>query len=158
MDWLRRSLLSAVTRRTNYSLHPPPPGLFSKEAPLTSSAPQLKHESLPPQVLIQCLPNNTFVTVSSQPGQLLFKLSAGLVGMKNAQKTAPKGAMALVDALTERLLTKGITTVRLNFRGINASRPLIISQLRKMDIAVTEVTDTTGIPFNGCRPKKSRRG
>lgn len=157
MDWLRRSLSRALTQRA-YSIRAPSPSLFAKDNPIISSAPQLKHESLPPQVLIQCLPNNTFVTVSSQPGHLLFKLSAGLVGMKNAQKTAPKGAMALVDTLTEKLIAKGINTVRLNFRGINSSRPLIISQLRKMDIAVTEVTDTTGIPFNGCRPKKSRRG
>lgn len=115
-------------------------------------------ETLPPQVLIQCLPNNIFMSVSSAPGRLLFKLSAGLSGMRNAAKTSPKAVMALVDALNGRLRDKGIQEVRLNFKGINQARPLIVSQLRKVDMRVSEVIDTTGIPFNGCRPRKSRRG
>lgn len=117
-----------------------------------------KQELLPPEVLIQCLPNNIFVTVSKAPGSLLFKLSAGLIGMKDAQKTSQKGAMALVDRLSERLGQLGIRKIRLNFRGVNSTRPLIVSQLRKFDLTVSEVVDSTGLPFNGCRPRKSRRG
>ncbi len=122
-----------------------------------SSSPILQHESLPPQILVQCVPNNIFITVTSQPGHILFKLSSGLIGLKNAAKTSPKAAMALVDALSEKFKAHNIRTIRLNFRGINSARPLIVSQLRKADLRITEVIDTTGIPFNGCRPKKTRR-
>lgn len=152
MDWLRKAVQRTFASATTSSASSVPLSIFKKpiHVPRTST--------LPPQVLIQCVPNNIFVTVSSQPGHTLFKLSAGLIGMKNGQKTSPKGSMAMVDALVAKLGQHGIKTIRLNFRGINAARPLIVSQLRKVDMTVTEIVDTTGIPFNGCRPKKARRG
>lgn len=110
-----------------------------------------------PQVLIQCLPNNINIIVTRSPGHLLFKLSSGLVAMKNAAKTSPKAALALIDALAARLKSENVDAVRLNFRGVNQTRPLLLGQIRKAGLRITEVIDTTGIPFNGCRPKKARR-
>lgn len=149
MDWLRKTVQRGFAATSSIPL-----SIFNRKAPIQPP----RTSTLPPQVLIQCLPNNIFMTVSSQPGHTLFKLSAGLIGMKNAQKTSQKASMAMVDALVEKLGQHGIKTIRLNFRGISAARPLIVSQLRKVDMTVTEIVDTTGIPFNGCRPKKARRG
>lgn len=112
---------------------------------------------LPPQVLIQFMPNNIFITVSKAPGHLLFKLSSGTVGMKDAAKTQPKAAMALIDELHRRLAEANISKIRLNFRGIAWSRGTVVGQLRRSGLSIAEIIDSTGIPFNGCRPKKSRR-
>ena len=112
-----------------------------------------------PKLQINCLPNNIFITCTrSIPSHtLLFKLSSGLVGAKNAAKTAPKTAMALIDAVKSKLEKMGVDRVSVDFRGITTARGVLISQLKKVGLGITEVSDSTPIPFNGCRPKKSRR-
>lgn len=114
-------------------------------------------EKFPPQVLINTTPNNIHIAVTCPPGHLIFKLSSGTVGLKGTAKTAPKAAYLLVDALAAKLKEKGIDKVRLNFRGINGARALLIMQLKKMGVGFTEIMDSTRIPFNGTRPRKSRR-
>lgn len=148
-----------MLRRLFSSLPQPSiPKLWQRPATQSQTMPPLPSAfTLAPQVLLQCLPNNINIIVSRSPGQTLFKLSSGLVDMKNAAKTSPKAAMALIDTLAERLKEAGIEAVRLNFRGVNQARPLLLGQIRKVGLRVTEVIDTTGIPFNGCRPKKARR-
>ena len=110
-----------------------------------------------PQVLINTLPNNIHIACTNPPGHLLFKLSSGTVGLKGTAKCAPKAAYLLIDKLTEELKQRGLEKVRLNFRGVNGARPLLITQIKKMGVTVTEVMDSTRIPFNGTRPRKSRR-
>ena len=108
-----------------------------------------------PKILFNCLPNNIHVAVSSAPGQLLFKLSSGLLGLNGASKTAPKAIPLLLDALKAKL--PGQAAVRVELRGVSPARSHLISGLRRVGLRVLEVSDSTGIPFNGCRPKKTRR-
>ena len=119
-----------------------------------------------PKVQIHCLPNNIHLTVSRTfpPAEkfpilhhIMFKLSSGLVGAKNAQKTAPKTSALLVDRLKERLDALSLGVVRLDFRGITSARAAIVMQMKRTGLQITEISDSTGIPHNGCRPKKSRR-
>lgn len=110
-----------------------------------------------PQVLITCLRNNIFIVVSSSPGRTLFRLNAGIVGFRGGQKTSQKAAMAILDVLHRRLADLGIHRVSLNFRGINGARGVMVGQLRSSGLQITEICDSTRIPFNGCRPKKTRR-
>ncbi len=109
-----------------------------------------------PKILFNCLPNNIHVAVSSAPGQLLFKLSSGLLGLHGSSKTAPKAIPLLLDALKARLPATQ-AAVRVEMRGVSPARPHLISGLRRAGLRVLEVSDSTGIPFNGCRPKKTRR-
>ena len=113
----------------------------------------------PPTLLFHFLPNNIHVALSdTNTGRLLFKLNAGTVGMKGTAKCSPKATMALVDAVYARVgVVAGEGGVRLHFRGVNAARALVVHQLKKAGMAITEVVDTTRVPFNGCRPRKSRR-
>lgn len=110
-----------------------------------------------PQVLINTLPNNIHIAVTHPPGRLLFKLSSGSVGLSGTAKTAPKAAYAIVDALASKLRERSIEMISLNFRGINGARALLVTQIRKMGLRITEVVDSTRLPFNGTRPRKSRR-
>lgn len=126
--------------------------------------------STPPRVLFNCLPNNIHVAVTTTqlnaaPGtngtRLLFKLSAGTVGLHGASKTAAKAIPLLLDTLKARLLAvapvPGALALRVAFRGVNTARPLLVSGLRRLGLRILEVADVTGVPFNGCRPKKARR-
>lgn len=111
-----------------------------------------------PKVLINCMPNNIFITCSdTNPYKLHFWLSSGRVGAKNTAKTAPKTAIALIDAMKAKLSAMNVSTIRLEFRGITTARGVLVSQIRGAGLMVTEISDSTRIPFNGCRPKKSRR-
>lgn len=112
---------------------------------------------LPPTVLINCLRNNIFITVSDTPGKHIFHLSSGLAGFAGTQKTSPKAAMAMLDTLQRRLEELKVDKIRLNFRGLNSARPVLVSHLRRMGLQITEVIDTTRVPFNGCRPPKKKR-
>jgi small subunit ribosomal protein S11 len=112
------------------------------------------------KVLFNCLPNNIHIAVSSPPGRLLFKLSSGSVGLKGSAKTASKAVPLVLDALKAKLpeeAASGEKGVRVEFRGISSSRGQVVSGLRRLGLRILEVSDSTGIPFNGCRPKKSRR-
>lgn len=112
------------------------------------------------KILFNCLPNNIHVAVSSPPGRLLFKLSSGSVGLEGSAKTAPKAVPLVLDALKARLpgeAASGEKGVRIEFRGISSTRGQVVSGLRRLGLRILEVSDSTGIPFNGCRPKKSRR-
>lgn len=120
----------------------------------TSAAPNLI------KILFNCLPNNIHIAVSSPPGQLLFKLSSGSVGLKGSGKTAAKAVPLVLDALKAKLpeeAASGDKGVRVEFRGISSNRGQVVSGLRRLGLRILEVSDSTGIPFNGCRPKKSRR-
>lgn len=112
------------------------------------------------KILFNCLPNNIHVAVSSPPGRLLFKLSSGSVGLDGSSKTAPKAVPLVLDALKARLpgeVGSGEKGVRIEFRGISSTRGQVVSGLRRLGLRILEVSDSTAIPFNGCRPKKSRR-
>lgn len=116
-----------------------------------------RKSSSPPQLLINCLRNNIFFCLSKAPGETIFALSAGRAGFPGAQKTSPKAALAMLDILAKKLGEMGVDRLRLNFRGLNPARPILIGQLRRMGLRITEVVDTTGVPHNGCRPPKARR-
>ena len=110
-----------------------------------------------PQILINCLRNNIFIVASSAPGRTLFKLSSGIAGFHGGQKTSHKAALALLDVLYRRLTAMNIQQISLNFRGINAARGIMVGQLRSFGLQITEICETTRVPFNGCRPPKKRR-
>lgn len=131
--------------------------LFSNSTPSNSTP--LNTSNLI-KILFNCLPNNLHIAVSSPPGHLLFKLSSGSVGLHGSAKTQPKAVPLILDALKAKLPEEagsGEKGVRVEFRGISASRGQIVSGLRRLGLRILEVADSTGIPFNGCRPKKSRR-
>ena len=124
----------------------------------SSNSPSLSSDII--KILFNCLPNNVHVAVSSPPGRLLFKLSSGSVGLEGAGKTAPKAVPLVLDALKARLPSEaasGEKGVRIEFRGISSTRGQVVSGLRRLGLRILEVSDSTGIPFNGCRPKRSRR-
>lgn len=63
----------------------------------------------------------------------------------------------MLDILAKKLEEMGVDRLGLNFRGLNPARPILIGQLRRMGLRITEIVDTTGVPHNGCRPPKARR-
>lgn len=106
---------------------------------------------------INCMKNNIFFTVSKPKGVNLFKMSSGSVGFTNAQKKSSKCALSMLDVLKTHLDARKIERLRVTINGISSTRYAIVGQLKKMGLRIVDIIDTTGIPFNGCRQKKSRR-
>ena len=112
---------------------------------------------LPPKLLIKCTLNNIFLELSGEKGRPIWTVSSGCLGFKNAQKTTNKTALALMDALWLKLSQLSISRIRVDFRGVNPARQILLSQLRRPGLEITEIIDTTPRPFNGPRTKKARR-
>ena len=110
-----------------------------------------------PKLLLKCVSNNIFVVISTENGRLLESFSCGVLGFKNTSKVSEKSAIAMIDEVKKRLNHYGAESVKLELRGFNPMRNTLIYQLRKCGLSIGEIIDTTGIPFNGCRPKKARR-
>ena len=123
-------------------------------------------------LVITCATNNVFVTCSvpnssiaanssdlpKTTSKLVFKLSAGSVGFKGGSKTTEECALALSDKLIALLKEKNVVGgVKVDLRGVNPARNIILMQIRKNGVNVSEIMDSTGFPHNGCRPPKSRR-
>lgn len=110
------------------------------------------------KVLIQFLQNNVFINIQRPDGTSMKSLSAGSVGFKNTAKLSQKAVFCLVDALRLFLQQRlNSTRIRLELRGFNSVRTVLIHQLRRSGIDIGEVMDTTGVPHGGCRPPKARR-
>ncbi|KAM0682019.1 hypothetical protein MDAP_002779 [Mitosporidium daphniae] len=112
---------------------------------------------LAPKLLIKCTLNNIFLELSGEKGRPIWAISAGCLGFKNAQKTTNKTALAMMDALWLKLSQLSISKIRVDFRGVNPARQILLSQLRRPGLEIAEIMDTTPKPFNGPRPKKARR-
>lgn len=110
-----------------------------------------------PRVLVKCVPNNIHVNISTESGRTISKMTSGSLGFKNTAKVSQKCTAVMVDELKRRLDEFSAASIKLELNGFNPMRPYFIYQLRRSGVSITEIYDTTGIPFNGCRPKKTRR-
>jgi ribosomal protein S11 len=113
---------------------------------------------LPPKLLFCFEPNNTFALLTGLRGKLLSKWSAGSVGFEGTHKLTDKATFAMLDKILEKLDSIKLGTIRLDFRGVNPARQVVLSQLKRTGLRITEIMDSTPIALTGGpRPKKARR-
>lgn len=112
---------------------------------------------LPIKLMIHCVANNVFVNLSGIRGHVYHKWSTGTLGFKGAQKMTSKAALAMMDAVFAKLDEMKIDTIRVDFRGVNPLRQILLAQLKRNGLKITEIIDSTKIPHNGPRPQKARR-
>ena len=100
--------------------------------------------------------NNTLLTATDEDGNVIARSSAGGSGFKGSKKSTPYAAQVAAERLAEKLEPFGIEAVKVYVKGIGPGREQGIRGLAKsMDIDL--IVDRTGLPHNGCRPKKRRR-
>lgn len=113
-----------------------------------------------PQGLVHIMSsfNNTIVTVTDPAGAVLATASAGSSGFHGTKKgTAFAAQIAAEKALTIAKQQNGISKVDVFVRGIGQGRESAIRTLVNSGITVNSLTDVTGIPHGGVRPRKARR-
>lgn len=101
--------------------------------------------------------NNTIISITDEQGRLLSWSSAGAVGFKGSRKSTPYAAQVAAEKAGNAAKEMGLARVEVFVRGVGSGRESAIRALGALGIAVSSIKDVTGIPHNGCRPRKARR-
>lgn len=108
-------------------------------------------------VHIQASFNNTIISVTDSKGNLLTAASAGAAGFKGSRKSTPYAAQMAAEKAVTAAKDYGLARVDVLVKGVGSGRESAIRALQAVGIVVTSIKDVTGIPHNGCRPRKARR-
>lgn len=109
------------------------------------------------QVHVQATFNNTIVTFTDTKGKTLAWSSAGSSGFKGSRKGTAYAAQLASEAAADKVKDFGMKQASVFVSGIGQGREAAIRALMNTNIMVISIKDVTGIPHNGCRPRKARR-
>lgn len=101
--------------------------------------------------------NNTIITISDEKGAVVSWASSGSSGFKGSRKSTPYAAQIAAEKAVGVCKEFGMVSVEVIIKGIGGGRESAIRALQGSGISVTSIKDETGIPHNGCRPRKARR-
>ncbi|PKG38939.1 30S ribosomal protein S11 [Psychromonas sp. Urea-02u-13] len=101
--------------------------------------------------------NNTIVTITDRQGNALSWATAGGSGFRGSRKSTPFAAQVAAERAAEAAKEYGLQNVEVFVNGPGPGRESSIRALNAAGFRVTNITDVTPIPHNGCRPPKKRR-
>ncbi|MEN8142688.1 MAG: 30S ribosomal protein S11 [Thermodesulfobacteriota bacterium] len=101
--------------------------------------------------------NNTIVTFSDREGNVVSWSSAGCLGFKGSRKSTPFAAQNAVEAAAQKAMDHGMRKVEVKVKGPGPGRDAAIRALQTVGLDVSQISDVTPIPHNGCKPPKRRR-
>ncbi len=106
---------------------------------------------------IQASFNNTFILITDRQGNALSWSTAGACGFKGSRKSTPFAAQVAAERAATAAAEHGVKTVEVRVKGPGPGRESAVRSLNAAGLKVTNITDVTPIPHNGCRPAKRRR-
>ena len=110
------------------------------------------------QVHVLATFNNTIITFTDTHGNVLAASSAGACGFRGSKKGTAYAAQVAADkAATTAKQQYGMTKADVFVKGVGLGRDSAIRSLSAHDIQVESITDVTGMPHGGVRPRKARR-
>ncbi len=101
--------------------------------------------------------NNTVVTITDRQGNTLTWATAGGSGFKGSRKSTPFAAQIASQKAGESALEFGMKNLEVFIKGPGPGRESAVRALNAVGFKITNITDVTPIPHNGCRPPKKRR-
>jgi small subunit ribosomal protein S11 len=101
--------------------------------------------------------NNTIVTISDRQGNALAWATSGGSGFRGSRKSTPFAAQVAAERAALAAQEYGLQTVDVRVRGPGPGRESAVRALNNAGFKVSNITDVTPIPHNGCRPPKKRR-
>ena len=101
--------------------------------------------------------NNTIVSISDRQGNVLTWATAGGSGFRGSRKSTPYAAQIAAERAGEAAKEFGVKTLEVMVKGPGPGRESSIRALNAAGFKITNITDVTPIPHNGCRPPKKRR-
>jgi small subunit ribosomal protein S11 len=101
--------------------------------------------------------NNTIVTISDMQGNTLAWVSAGASGFKGSRKSTPFAAQVAAERASEKVKEYGLKNLEVQVKGPGPGRDSAVRALHSAGFKISNISDVTPIPHNGCRPPKKRR-
>jgi small subunit ribosomal protein S11 len=110
------------------------------------------------QMHIQATFNNTIISFTDSNGGVLAACSAGACGFRGSKKGTAYAAQIAVDKAAETAKnTYGLRKIAVFVKGVGLGRDAAIRASLNHGMTIDSITDVTGIPHGGVRPKKARR-
>ena len=101
--------------------------------------------------------NNTQVSIADARGGVISWSSAGKAGFKGSRKSTAFAATMVAQYAARVAVAKGMHECEVRMQGAGAGRESAVRAIQAAGIRVTQITDTTPVPHNGCRARKRRR-
>ena len=101
--------------------------------------------------------NNTIITISDRQGNALTWATAGGCGFRGSRKSTPFAAQVAAQKAGEAALEFGMKSMEVFITGPGPGRESAVRALNSVGFKITNITDITPVPHNGCRPPKRRR-
>ena len=101
--------------------------------------------------------NNTIVTITDRQGNTLSWATAGGSGFRGSRKSTPFAAQVAAERAGAAAQEYGLKNLDVFVKGPGPGRESAVRALNNVGYKITNITDVTPIPHNGCRPPKKRR-
>jgi small subunit ribosomal protein S11 len=101
--------------------------------------------------------NNTIITITDRQGNALSWATAGGAGFRGSRKSTPFAAQVAAETAGTAALDYGLKNLEVRVKGPGPGRESSVRALNAVGYKITNITDVTPIPHNGCRPPKKRR-
>ena len=101
--------------------------------------------------------NNTLINITDKQGNSIAWASAGGQGFRGSRKSTPFAAQRAAEVVADKIKANGNESLEVKVRGTGSGRESAIRALNARGIRITQITDVTPFPHNGCRPPKRRR-
>ena len=101
--------------------------------------------------------NNTIVTITDRAGNTLTWATAGGSGFRGSRKSTPFAAQIAAEKAGRAAAEFGLKNLDVKVKGPGPGRESAVRALNACGLKIANITDSTPIPFNGCRPPKKRR-
>jgi small subunit ribosomal protein S11 len=101
--------------------------------------------------------NNTIVTITDRQGNALAWATAGGSGFRGSRKSTPFAAQVAAERVGNTVKEYGMKNLEVEVKGPGPGRESAVRALNAAGFRITNITDVTPIPHNGCRPPKKRR-
>ncbi len=101
--------------------------------------------------------NNTIITITDRQGNVLSAATAGGSGFRGSRKSTPFAAQVAAEKAGTAAQEHGVKTMEVRVKGPGPGRESAVRSLNACGMKITNISDVTPIPHNGCRPPKKRR-
>jgi small subunit ribosomal protein S11 len=101
--------------------------------------------------------NNTIITITDRQGNALSWATSGGAGFRGSRKSTPFAAQVAAETAGRAALDYGLKNLDVRVKGPGPGRESSVRALHALGYKITNITDVTPIPHNGCRPPKKRR-
>ena len=101
--------------------------------------------------------NNTIITITDRQGNTLSWATSGGSGFRGSRKSTPFAAQVAAEHAGKDARDMGVKHLEVRVKGPGPGRDSAVRALNAVGFEISNISDVTPIPHNGCRPPKRRR-